>query len=330
VLAIDGDYLERLDVFHVGENGYVWGPGMAHVFPRGHVGGLLPEWLNVSDRPIYRAPHAATVMAPDPKLDGIQYRELAIQFLPMGALPIQVTDQKVGRIEAHWPPEGAPLPVVSVDQETRESAGAPGPLVLIPGSAATGWIRGDGPPAVCVVSGWPPPFDVLVPAGSGLDSALHWARMSQIAAMSETRPDQALLEGQNHSRSFLTPGSSSWDHAYLWPIYAKEGAEGAAIAATMHFGLPDLTLPELLASSEWLDRAARPIPVLRAWGGVGLMWALLLEQLEQGRRFGHCEACGRIISRWKGRRFCHRDENSECVRRRARVRQGQHRSSRRS
>jgi hypothetical protein len=299
------------------------------MFPTGTVQELLMQWLNVSDRPIYPAPTTATVTAPDPELEGIQYREQEIQFLPIGTLPIKVTDPKTGQVEAHWPPEGAPTPVVSVDQETREHGGAAGPMVGVSGSYAAGRTREDGSVAVRVVSGWPPPFDELLPQGSGLDGALHWTRMRDIAATSETNKEEALLEAQHHSRGFLMQGISSWAHAHFWPIYAHEGEEGAVVAAAMHFGLSsDLTFQELLRLPKWLDLAARPIPVLRVWGGIGLMWALLLEQLEQRRRFGHCEACGRVIPKWKGRRFCKPNENPECVRRRARVRQGKHRSGR--
>lgn len=333
VLALDGEFIERLDIFHVGENGYVWGPGMSHRFPAKHVNDLLLQWLNITDRPIYPAPTATTVMAPDPKLDGIQYREQEIHFKPVGQFPFTVTgrDEERTYIEGHWPPEGAPNPVVSVDQESREYFGDVRAMARIAGTSITGWIREDRTFAIGVVSGWPDPFDALIPRASGMDNTLQWTRMREIATKSETSVEVALREARDLSRSFLSEGVSSWAHAHFWPIYAREGIDGAIVAAATQFGLSsDLTFQELWSTDEWLDRAALPIPITRAWGGIGLMWALLLEQLERRRRFGHCEECGRVIPKRGGRRFCKRNENPDCVKRRARTRQGRHRSRRAS
>jgi hypothetical protein len=46
-LAISAELLDRVEVFHIGENGYVYGPEAKTWFPQGHVDGLLDAWFNV-------------------------------------------------------------------------------------------------------------------------------------------------------------------------------------------------------------------------------------------------------------------------------------------
>src|SRR5262245_11741788 len=46
LLAIPADHLDRLDVFHVGQNGYVWGPAANERFPNSQVADLLKRFLS--------------------------------------------------------------------------------------------------------------------------------------------------------------------------------------------------------------------------------------------------------------------------------------------
>ncbi|MGH8059735.1 MAG: hypothetical protein ACREOH_21270, partial [Candidatus Entotheonellia bacterium] len=50
-LAIPAEHFDRIDVFHIGANGYVWGPGVHDRFPDGRVEGLLRSWLQAWQLP---------------------------------------------------------------------------------------------------------------------------------------------------------------------------------------------------------------------------------------------------------------------------------------
>lgn len=227
-------------------------------------------------------------------------------------------------VRAHWPPKGLPLPIVSVDQESREHFGLTEPPRNVQQteqhlSSPSEVVKG-------VVSGWPQPFYELFPPGTGLDIVLAWAEMRRIALLSEADVEAALNDAKVKSAQYLEEGTSTWEAAHFWPTFAKEGQDGAAIAGSVHFGLDEDDFFELLNSDRWQSVARTPLPILRAWGGVGLMWALLLERLQARRPFGRCQACGNLISRAHGRRCCNRQENAACVKQRQRSRQARRRS----
>lgn len=325
VLAIDGEVLDRLDVFHVGSNGYAWGPGCGHRFPSGRVEGLLDAWLNASGQPLYRIEDHVVINAPDPRQEGIRYRERRLAIAPLGAMPITSVDAATSTFEARWPPPGRPTPVVSVEQESRESLG---PLVRDAAEPDLPvYTCRDGSKSVLLACGWDPPLRELVGLTS-FDDIQQNALMRNVAALSEGRLEEALVLAREQSQNFLSEGVSAWEHAELFPTYAKEGEAGALFAAESRFGIHATSLPALLHHPDWPAQAWRPIPIRRAWGAAGLMWALLLDHLEASRRFGPCQACGRLIPRSHARRFCSRDINESCVRERQRLRQGRHRSRR--
>ncbi|MFN8179292.1 MAG: hypothetical protein U0167_15275 [bacterium] len=322
VLALDGDYIERLVVMHVGENGYVWGPGLG-LFPSGKVDGLLTDWLNVSGQFLYRGVEHITIDAPDPSAEGIKYRPRRLSLRPIGAMPIKVVDREACKIELRWPPAGTFVKTISIDQESHERVG---PFVRDETEPELPVFTGkDGRASVLLRCGWPPPFDHLLDFGAGFDAILQLAHMQRIAAQSDSDVEAALIEAQVRSRPFLVTGISNWELAHLWPICAKEGEAGALIAGSVHFNIEGESLRDLLLSEEWRRMAWRPIPIRRAWGFVGLMWALLLDELEARRPFRRCKACGRVISKAHGRRFCTRAESAECVKSRQRSRASKHR-----
>jgi hypothetical protein len=69
---------------------------------------------------------------------------------------------------------------------------------------------------------------------------------------------------------------------------------------------------ELLKNDAWRTELAKPVPIRRAWGAVGLFWTLLLDRLEAQRSFNLCERCGRIIPSEAGKRFCGKTDNNGC------------------
>jgi hypothetical protein len=69
----------------------------------------------------------------------------------------------------------------------------------------------------------------------------------------------------------------------------------------------------------WQEQLRKRVDVARAWGPIGLFYALLVEHLEQGLRLSECEHCHRLNSGKKGKRFCGPDDDPACyAQRRAR------------
>src|SRR5262245_20755409 len=46
VLVINAEHVDQLDVVHIGQNGYAWGPAADERFPNGQVAGLLQRCLS--------------------------------------------------------------------------------------------------------------------------------------------------------------------------------------------------------------------------------------------------------------------------------------------
>ena len=71
-------------------------------------------------------------------------------------------------------------------------------------------------------------------------------------------------------------------------------------------------MKEALEQDSWRKWLEESVPIRRAWGAVGLFWALLLDRLEARRPFVICERCGRIISGKAGKKFCGKADDAEC------------------
>jgi hypothetical protein len=66
----------------------------------------------------------------------------------------------------------------------------------------------------------------------------------------------------------------------------------------------DNLLNRVLQQDDWQQWLAKPVPIRRAWGPVGLLWSLLIDRLGARRSFTVCELCDRIIAGKDGKRFC--------------------------
>jgi hypothetical protein len=125
---------------------------------------------------------------------------------------------------------------------------------------------------------------------------------------------QAAIE----ARDWLSEGQSTVERAWLHPIVSEEGELGALFAIASGFGVEVNSLEEVYANTLLRKQLGQHMPVRRAWGVPGLMWALLLDRLNASQSFRHCERCGRLISGKADKRFCAELDNSECYRARRR------------
>lgn len=106
--------------------------------------------------------------------------------------------------------------------------------------------------------------------------------------------------------------------AWWEPIIAEEGEMGALIAIASRFGIEANSLEGALSNASLREKLDHAMPVQRAWGIPGLMWALLLDRLKASQSFQFCERCGQLISGKADKRFCSEEDNAECYRARKR------------
>jgi hypothetical protein len=309
LLAIPSEAVERIDVCHVGANGYIADCCALDRFPDGKVCGLLDSWLNNPGPVFVEAPTAATLLDA-PRLEGnrVVYDRLVVELAPYGALPISSV-QDSGEFTVSWPPEHVRFRTVSPDAESEELNGPFLPFrhegVLLGKSQKT------GRNSLWTTLEWPEPFQFLIPKGDGMDLLLALLRMRTIAKQSALDPVKARRDARQECGSYLLDGKTSRYWSEFAPLYAEGGEEAVLFRAEDH-GIRAANFQELLGSAQFWHAMSEVIPIRRAWGPVGLFWALLLDRLEGGARFGACERCGRLIEGKKGKKFCGPKDNSEC------------------
>jgi hypothetical protein len=120
------------------------------------------------------------------------------------------------------------------------------------------------------------------------------------------------------ARDWLSEGRSTVERVWLEPIVSQEGEMGALIAIASRFGVEANSLEDALANASLREQIDKHMPVRRAWGVPGLMWALLLDRLNASQPFRHCNRCGWLNSGKADKRFCDEHDNSECYRARKR------------
>jgi hypothetical protein len=189
----------------------------------------------------------------------------------------------------------------------------------------------DGSVADQVVNLWPEPISGLMPALGSFGDLIAQQRMAAIAKVSAHDLDHAVRLAREEAAPFLSTGRSCWGYATIYPMLLNEGPRPVLLRAedlgvptadlkdaydALHSGtLTTQRLVEILGRSPEFERAlAEPVTIRRAWGAIGLFWALLLEELEGRRSFAECERCGRINFGKRGKRFCGRDDHPACFR----------------
>lgn len=314
-LALPSEHWERVEVYHVGANGAVWGADTSDTFPNGKVDGLLDAWLNlgaIGGVKCYPQPEKLVLEVPRIEADKVTYemRELHVQpgaVAPMG--PHE--EQGPGAFTIEWPPPDDPLPSVSAEEESHELYGPFDPAedrdlpIAVRRSDKT-------QRALRVMLEWPEPLKHLIPPGTGLDDLHASGRMSRIAHQSRTDLDAALSAARLYSADYLTDGETTTGAAWFGPILAAEGEEGALSALEVRYGLAASSIDEASETDAWREIVMRPFPIRRAWGATGLLYGLMLDRLEQGRGFNACERCGRVLQGKRGKRFCARADDIEC------------------
>lgn len=168
---------------------------------------------------------------------------------------------------------------------------------------------------------WGETFAPLFPTGGGLDDLIGRRKIVEVARLSATDLNGALEEARTQARPYISdawiPRALSWLGPTAVGGRDRGNAEEAVLTeAESRFGISFESLEDARKSPQWRDVLETREKVSRVWGMTGLFWALLIEQLETGRRFNECYDCGRIIHGRKGKRYCGRVDDPACYRRR--------------
>ena len=322
-LAIPAERLELVNVCHVNEHGYVWEGHAPERFPTGSVDGLLEIWLNViqSNGLTYvPAPSSIPLEVPSIKEVGesteIEYKPATVPVQPCDMLPIVAVDKAARSCTFAWPPASEPIPISPV----RESQAYFGPLERHDRDGLPLVICRDNPDmrGIHLMMRWAAPLLNLLPTGGDSDVLLHQATMVEVARKSAENLSESLHEARNTTGLYLSQGWARWDDLQFWPVVVRDGNEGALQEAKAKTRRQSLSWQDF-STVAWQQQMKKRVDITRAWGAIGLFWALLLEQLEQGRRFPECEDCHRLNPGKKGKRFCGPDDDPLCyAQRRAR------------
>lgn len=126
-------------------------------------------------------------------------------------------------------------------------------------------------------------------------------------------PVKALTEARDRSTRFLSKARTDLWNTWFVPILVRRDVEEAMFAVELRYDLDFPTLDDAMASEAFWEKT---VEIQRALGVVGLFWALLIEQLEEGFGFQTCEWCRRLVRGRADKRFCNKRENPDCWRKR--------------
>jgi hypothetical protein len=235
-----------------------------------------------------------------------------------------------------WPPEGCSYAPISPE---GESAARYGRLKRVEeeGRAVAVSQRDPTMRALHLRLHWRPPLAGLLPFGGGLDVLWAQTRMVAIAARSANDPAGALQEAREAAGPYVGVGVTTYELSWFMPALIalpqtteKEKqrylAEGRSLedltwdlafeGARERFGLEAQDYGEAVRSGEWKRKMRAPIPIRRAYGAVGLFWALLLDRLEASVPFQKCERCHYLLEGKrrgkKTKRVCGPQDNKGC------------------
>lgn len=299
-LGVSGEITERMLVYHIGGNGRIVGPSAVN-FPKKSMDQLLIEWLGESKNRFLDVPKVQPLSFDVPHAHpegGVFYAKRDFEVETRGTIPISKIGTNKGEVFLQWPPNSNDPVSISPELETARYA-------------STEKSRHTH-------IGWPKPFRKLMPKVSSLDDFNARALMKGIVEESCENPVKALTEAKKRAQEWVSTGLSDVYQTWLLPIFVEEGETGALLAMSGKYGLEAMSLEEAYQREDWQEVLRRPVEVTRVWGIPGLMWALLIDRLEQEVPFKHCKGCGGIISGKGDKEYCGKIDNNDCFKARRR------------
>lgn len=323
--AIPAEQLNAVDVYHVGENGYAYGPPEFDRFsPDWRVDGLLDAWLNWVKGPTIRWQMPAKIGLDVPVFvgEGVGYEPVELDSHVGPSFPC--VKGREGEVIFRRPDRSTDP--ISPEAELAEYYSEIfGKLRRSEVDGAEVWLSDRDPNFRSLgVALWADaPLTGYFPTGVNLDALHHWVKMYGVIQQSTKDPRRALKRALDWLSDYVGEGRSDLAHSWLMPTIAEVRDITTVIQRAETYGLSDAsTWAEVARSKEWKERMTAPIPIRRAWGPIGLFWSLILERLENAQPIQFCERCGRSIGGTRRKKFCARNDDLQCfLRRRAADRQ---------
>jgi hypothetical protein len=165
--------------------------------------------------------------------------------------------------------------------------------------------------------------------------------MVAVAERSANDPAGALQEAREAAAPYLGVGVTTHELSWFMPTLIalfhtineetlSVQAQGRPVEilqrdlafdlARERFGLEARDCVQALRSGEWARKMRASIPIRRAYGAVGLFWALLIDRLEASLPYQACERCHCLLEGKrrgkKTKRVCGPPDNKACYDRR--------------
>ncbi len=326
-LALPSETLNRIDIYHVTKEGFIYGAFPKEHFPERSIGRLLDDWLSVgagkeSAVLQYPMPREIPFIVPvfDDEKNELRHKRVKLTPESPGALAVDheslkesLAQRKVG---FRWPPKDSGLPSSVVP--SAESLEYYGPMkretMLVDGIELPTLVSSRHPSvrSLHVLDVWPGRLRKLFPYGSNHDAYKAVKDMQRIAERSKENPAGALDEARRLATGSIGDGQTTLLSSWFYPTFMQCRADGLLMELEGKYDKNFKTLEEACASEFLKTKLREPVPVRQTHGVLGLFWALLIEQLEDGRRFRRCERCGCMISGRKNKKFCGQSDDPDC------------------
>jgi len=171
------------------------------------------------------------------------------------------------------------------------------------------------------------PFNYMFGEGAGIDLLMHQEIFSRcIRELNEGQIDKVMKEAEARLGAFTSSGRSTIWHSWFAPM-AMANVQEVLFAVETQYSLVANTIEELDQSEEFHKTMDRPVGVTVINDWLGYMWWDFYQDLQEKITIQCCEACGWVIrGGHHDRRFCRREENIECFRKRNKISQRTSRS----
>lgn len=309
-VAVPATHVDRIDVYHVGDSGYVWGPASTRRFPGGRVTGLLRAWLNIGKHSwvgYHRAPERIPWRSPQVHGGMVRYLEGTLRVLAGAALPLRQVHNR--RFTCSWEPHGRAAAVFP----DAESGGG----YAAPESANT--------PGFSALLEWPSPLQGMASLMSGLDDQWGQSRMVRLAREADDQLEGVLKQARDEAAPYVKWREGSTTEGLRWMLpslvhLTMESRQNDPAVITALLAEAAQARFRLHSPQDYSAAMERVVPITRAWGMLGLCWALFLEELTRDR-VRACPWCNWIMQGKRGKQRCGPEDNPDCYRKRGAARQ---------